>query len=73
MFVVVSHFHPSLIFSGKAGHKAELHSSGELLALSANSRQGWKLPILIKELAYYATQWITTVKGFMTEAQGSVL
>jgi hypothetical protein len=47
LFSPVCHFHPSLIFAGKAGAKpcgalTWLHSKGRVLALTPNIWLGWK-------------------------------
>ncbi len=66
MFVNVSHFRPSLIFTVKPGGKVPLiiiHSNGRLLALLAINRLGRKLLMVTNTLAYYRKELMTAVKN----------
>ncbi len=67
MFATVSHFHPSLIFPGKAEAYQSwaptgLRFNGSLLALPTNIRLGWKWMEVANTLAFYDEATITAIK-----------
>jgi hypothetical protein len=70
MFATYINFHPCLTFAGKARSLpfewsfTGLHS-GRLLLLPANIRLGWKRFAVANTLAYYDTETIMPVKGFI--------
>jgi hypothetical protein len=74
VFVTVSHYHPSTIFSSKAGAYPSGASTGEHfksrhLALLANIRLVRKRLQVTNTLAYYHNELITTIISFIAQAQ----
>jgi hypothetical protein len=65
VLVTVSHFHPSLIFAGKAVayqiKATKLHCEDRLLDLHFKIGLGWKCPTITNTLAYYNAVIITAV------------
>jgi hypothetical protein len=71
-------FHPSPIFSSKAGAfpsgtPFEFHSKGRHMALSTNVSLEWKLLTLANTLAYYDSKLNTSVKKFYRTGTSIVL
>ncbi len=69
MFLTVSHFHPSLIFYGKAVSLSLDSTQGSTLRVSpAHIRLGWKWLTVTNCLAYFTSALIMAVKSFIVHA-----
>ncbi len=71
MFDIVSYFHPSLIFSGKAGAYSSTAHNGTPLqgskAMAKYIRLGWKWLALTNALPRFDMELITVVESFIVQ------
>jgi hypothetical protein len=68
VFHIDINFHPSLLFTSKAGaHLTGVQNNGRLLALPTNVRLGWKCMTLANTQAYYLIARITDIKSFIAQ------
>jgi hypothetical protein len=77
VFATAVHFHPSLIFAGKAGaNQMEpfmgLHSNVKLLAIPKTwERLRWKWMAVANTLAYYNKATFASVKSLIAQPPGT--